>query len=178
MQSGEESPKRPRVGTHRSICCELSLGRRPFCHHRSQRELRPRGSCHPLSTDTEPALTSGLLNILGKSLNNESKTVKSQQTGHETIPVMPPSPHSLTSCPQHQVGNVLTVVITRIRLEGAEGLDFRVAAFVTVCEAGHLACVFSPFVFRNSKRKQKQHSVVQPSTLALSFPTPFFLEAF
>lgn len=69
---------------------------------------------------------------------------------------------------------MLTVVITRVRLEGAEGLNFRVAAFVTAGEAGHLSRVISPFVFMSRQEKAETAlSLVQSFSLALSLPTPF-----
>lgn len=69
---------------------------------------------------------------------------------------------------------MLTIVVTRVRLEGAEGLNFGVTAFVTACEAGHLSRVIGPFVFMNRREKAETSLIlVQSFSLALSLPAPF-----
>lgn len=53
----------------------------------------------------------------------------------------------------------LTIIITGIRLEGAEGLYFGVAAFITSCKTGHFFSVINPFTFIDSKNKAKWYSL-------------------
>lgn len=53
----------------------------------------------------------------------------------------------------------LTIIISGIRLEGAEGLYFRVAAFITSWKTGHFFSVINPFTFIDSKDKAKWYSL-------------------
>lgn len=111
----------------------------------------------------------------GKDSQQWVKTVKSQHTDEETIAVLPPH---LSCWPQYRTGNALTIVVTRVRLEGAEGLNFGVAPFVTACEAGHLSRVISPFVFMDRQEKAEPSlSLCNPSVL-LSPSLPLFLRSF
>ena len=54
-----------------------------------------------------------------------------------------------------QIPGFFTIVVARIRLEGTQGLNFRVAAFITACKAGHFSRVINPFVFADSQRESR-----------------------
>jgi len=58
-----------------------------------------------------------------------------------------------------KIKSFLTIIITRIGLEGAEGLYFGVAAFITSCKTGHFFSVINPFTFIDSKNKAKWYSL-------------------
>jgi hypothetical protein len=82
------------------------------------------------------------------------------------------------SPPAGKIGSLLTIVISRIRLEGAEGLNFRVASFIAACKAGHFSWVINPFVFVNSQKESRSDTgyLVQIfSPLSLLIPPPLNL---
>lgn len=90
-------------------------------------------------------------------------TLKSPWSGHKTGPTT--SSQLLTGStgkrtePGEQIPELLTIVVTRIGLEGAQGLNFRVAAFMTACKAGHFSRVINPFVFTDSKKRAEMTPV-------------------
>lgn len=85
---------------------------------------------------------------------------RSPRSGQETKQVPSPSPQPAAASTGNspwgkQIPGLLTIVIARIRLEGTQGLHFRVAAFITACKAGHFSRVINPFVFTDSQRESR-----------------------
>lgn len=85
----------------------------------------------------------------------------SPRSGQETKQVPSPSPQPVAASTGNivlqgkQIPGILTIVVARIRLEGTQGLNFRVAAFITACKAGHFSWVINPFVFADSQRESR-----------------------